>query len=246
MVVQYFRTQAVFRRGRIVKDSQQLQKSSKNSLFQAELRFGMISASGRLVSANIIYERINTEEHSEIPTASTIRIWHVDDNQEVRQVIGEALQTQPGFVVERQFAFADATVRALKGCTNPPDVILLDLNLGEECGLDAIKPLLSVCPKVRVLMFTTFSDLMSEVHAMEGGATGFLLKSYPLTEITRLIRLATEDPHNPALFPLASLSAGTRAALKKEHPGRRGKHRESGFLGTLGSFWRWRHRTVFE
>lgn len=198
------------------------------------------------MSANIIYERVNTEEHPGIPNASTIRIWHVDDNQEVRQVIDEALQTQPGLVVERSFAFADATVRALKSCTNPPDVILLDLNLGEECGLDAIKPLLSVCPKVRILMFTTFSDLMSEVHAMEGGATGFLLKSYPLPEIVRLIRLATEDPYNPALFPLASLSAGTRAALRKDPSAKRGKRRETGFLGSLGSFWRWRHRTVFE
>ncbi len=196
------------------------------------------------MSANIIYERTHTEKSSNVSSAAAIRIWHVDDNQEVRQVIDEALQTLPGFVVERQFAFADATVRALKNCTNPPDVILLDLNLGEECGLDALKPLLSACPKVRILMFTTFSDLMSEVHALEGGATGFLLKSYPLAEIGRLIRLSTEDPYNPSLFPLANLSAGRRAALKKEPV--KGVRKEASLLGTLGNFWRWRHRTVFE
>src|SRR5882724_4592012 len=110
---------------------------------------------------------------------AAIRIWLVDDNEDVRDAMAALLHQQGRLVCERQFGTAEGALAALaRG--NPPQVILLDLNLGSQSGIDAIRPMKSLAPATRVLMLTTFFDTVSEFEALEAGAMGFLLKSYEL------------------------------------------------------------------
>ena len=82
----------------------------------------------------------------------------------------------------------------------PPDALLLDINLGKKSGLDAIRPIKSCAPVTHVLMFTTFFDRELECQALEAGASGFLLKSYDVQEIVRLIIAAKEGREGAGLF----------------------------------------------
>ena len=58
------------------------------------------------------------------------------------------------------------------------DAILLDLNLGEESGLDVLPELLKVRPNLAVVMFTAQGSVQSAVEAMRRGAADFLEKPF--------------------------------------------------------------------
>ena len=129
----------------------------------------------------------------------TISVWLVDDDNEIREVMADLLNRQVQMVCPRQFSTSEAALAALTTET-PPDALLLDINLGKKSGLDAIRPIKSCAPATHVLMFTTFFDRELECRALEAGASGFLLKSYDVQEIVRLIIAATEGREGAGLF----------------------------------------------
>lgn len=57
-----------------------------------------------------------------------------------------------------------------------PDVLLLDIQMGEESGLDAAQKVLKRNPDAKVLFLTTFSDNEYIVKALNMGARGYILK----------------------------------------------------------------------
>lgn len=59
-----------------------------------------------------------------------------------------------------------------------PDVIVLDVDLGEENGLDLIPGLNQVCT-ARIVVLTSRTDCMVQRHAQALGASGFVLKQQP-------------------------------------------------------------------
>ena len=133
-----------------------------------------------------------------------LRVWVVDDSPALRQLFAQLLTKQPGIRCTRQFPSAEAVLAALKE-ERPPDMIILDVNLGRQSGLSAIRPIKKLAPSVKVLMFTMFSNGYHEVEAFHSGASGFLLKSYGIDEITKLIHEAHCNPGTPGLFPNLAL-----------------------------------------
>lgn len=57
-----------------------------------------------------------------------------------------------------------------------PDILLIDIRLGEKTGIDAAKCLFSEFPGARILFLTTFSDDAYIVEALQIGAKGYILK----------------------------------------------------------------------
>src|SRR5690242_15207372 len=86
-----------------------------------------------------------------------IRLWLVDDNEELRQMLAELLAANRGIECTHSFGSANAALSALASKAGP-DVILLDINMGQENGLDAVRPIRSLSRSTRVFMFTTFFD----------------------------------------------------------------------------------------
>src|SRR5580765_6462005 len=122
----------------------------------------------------------------------------VDDHAPFREGLAQLLNTKPGFRVTRQFGSIEPLLTALAE-ERPPDLVLLDLNIGKENGLSAIVPIRKLVPAVKVLMLTTFTNTFSEEEAFRLGASGFLLKIYELTEIVELIHQAFHHPDDPRL-----------------------------------------------
>lgn len=129
------------------------------------------------------------------PRTGPVQVWLVDDHATLRTLIAESLERQGGIVCTRQFDSPNALLSALASRLGP-DVILLDVQMGELSGLDAIPAIKSLSRSTRVLMLTTYYDYESHQVAMDAGASDFLLKTYPVERIAQSVcsRAAANEP----------------------------------------------------
>jgi DNA-binding NarL/FixJ family response regulator len=141
---------------------------------------------------------VRTVRASDVPVAreyrNPIKIWHVDDDRQYRELLGTLLSEQEGIECQRDFPSADAALSALASKLGP-DVLLLDICMGGQSGLDAIAPIKSLARATRVLMLTTFYDSDAHSRALEEGASGFLLKHDSLDQLLEQIRKPDPEGH---------------------------------------------------
>lgn len=124
---------------------------------------------------------------------SAVRVWLVDDNEQLRTLIAEMLGRLGGIECARQFSGPDALLSTLASKPGP-DVILLDVQMGDRNGLDAVRPIKSLTRATRVLMFTTAYNRDWRDRALEDGASDYLLKTETLERVAARIRSPAEDP----------------------------------------------------
>ncbi len=152
----------------------------------------------------------NTSESSVPPgdnASLPIKIWLVDDDHRLRTMLAELFGQFEGIECTGTFHSPNAVLSALASKAGP-DVLLLDVHMGEANGLEAIHPIKSLSRSTQVLMLTTFSDHASEARALQAGS-GFLLKSFPVEEILASIQQAAKHPApHRKRKPRQSLGAG--------------------------------------
>jgi DNA-binding NarL/FixJ family response regulator len=161
-----------------------------------------------------------------------LRVWVVKDNAALRGLFAQLLTQQPCIRCRRQFPSVQAVLAALAE-ERPPDMILLDIHLGGQSGLSAIGPIRKLAPSVKVLMLAMFSNTHYEVEAFRAGASGFLLMSYELKEIVKLIHEAHRNPGAPGLFPNLALQQEAELELEAEGAGARPWGRRFSLFGAL-------------
>ena len=71
-----------------------------------------------------------------------------------------------------------------------PDVVLLDLNMPEMNGLEALPSIQAQHPEVRVLILTALDGEHLRTAAAELGAVDYMLKGTPASEIAERMRVA--------------------------------------------------------
>jgi CheY-like chemotaxis protein len=125
--------------------------------------------------------------------SSNVRVWLVDDNDELRKLLAEALDLQGGIQCARHFSSPDKLLSTLASKPGP-DVILMDVQMGDRNGLDAVRPIRSLTRRTRVLMFTTCFNREWRERALGDGASDYLLKSEAIEKVADRIRRAAEDP----------------------------------------------------
>jgi DNA-binding NtrC family response regulator len=136
--------------------------------------------------------RIEETDDASRPT-DPISLWLVDDNQRLRGLMAELFTRCDDIRCTGTFASPNAVLSALASKVGP-DVILLDVHMGEANGVEAIRPIKSLSRDTRVLMFTTFSDCDLEAQALASGASSFMLKTFPVEKILTCIRQARSAP----------------------------------------------------
>jgi len=115
-----------------------------------------------------------------------IRILIADDQRLMLDGIASLLQEYPDLeIVDLAGNGAEALEKAQ---ALQPDIILLDIRMPIMDGISAIAPLRSHIPTCKILMLTTFDDDEYIVHAIQQGATGYLLKDTPAAELAEAIR----------------------------------------------------------
>jgi DNA-binding NtrC family response regulator len=103
----------------------------------------------------------------------------VDDEAELRQLVGEALESR-GFSVAHSSDAADALSR-LEGFAY--DGLVLDLALPDGNGMDILYAALDRYPDIRTVIMTGSGGVPEAVAAIKRGAIDFLTKPFPLTEL---------------------------------------------------------------
>ena len=147
------------------------------------------------------------------PTESftpNVRVWLVDDNDQIRTMVAELLSLQGGIECARHFSSPDALLSELASKPGP-DVILLDVQMGERNGLDAVRPIKSLTRSTRVMMFTTCYNKVWRERALEDGASDYLLKSSPMENVAARIRCPANDPNPNACFRRRSFRPAERS-----------------------------------
>ena len=127
------------------------------------------------------------------PQPPAVRVWVVDDNDQLRTLVAEMLNKLDGIECARHFSSPDALLSTLASKPGP-DVILLDVQMGDRNGLDAVRPIKSLTRSTRVLMFTTCNNRDWRERALGEGASDYLLKTDTMERVAERIRNPAEDP----------------------------------------------------
>jgi two-component system, NarL family, response regulator DesR len=145
-----------------------------------------------------------------------IRVLIAEDQGMVRGALASLLSLEPDIEVIAQVSRGDEVLSAALAAA--PDIALLDIEMPGQTGLDAAEELARSMPACRVLILTTFGRPGYLRRAMEEGASGFLLKDAPASELAAAIRraLAGERVVDPGLAA-AALSQGECPLTPREH-----------------------------
>ena len=121
---------------------------------------------------------------------NSINVMLVEDSPEYREVVKPALDDEPDMELSSCFGTAERALSSLKGVhrDESPDVILLDLNLPGISGIEAIESFIEAVPKAKIIILTQSDAKADVVNAITLGASGYLLKSATLAQITEAIR----------------------------------------------------------
>jgi len=115
-----------------------------------------------------------------------IRILVVDDHPLLHEGLASIIQCQPDMIVIGVANSGCDAVRQLRECK--PDVTLMDLQLPDMSGIDAMISIRSEFPEARVIILTTFAGDVEIQRALQAGARGYVLKSMPPNELLDSIR----------------------------------------------------------
>ncbi len=120
--------------------------------------------------------------------SKVITVAIVDDSEDLRENIGGYLGAFPEFRCISCYATASEALDGL--AKNPPDVVLMDINLGEHAtdGIDCVRALKMSLPDIMIVMLTVFEDTEKIFRALAAGASGYLLKRQRPEELLAAIR----------------------------------------------------------
>ena len=119
---------------------------------------------------------------------SKIHILLVDDHAIVRLGLKTLIGDQPNMEVVGEAGTAAEAVRAAERLQ--PAVVLMDIRMPGEGGLEATRQITTRFPQIKVVMLTSFADDELVVRAIRAGAVGYVLKQVDNAELLRAIEAA--------------------------------------------------------
>lgn len=123
---------------------------------------------------------------SSLPGIAPVRVWLVDDDNSIRWVLERALRN--GGMQPKAFDAAEPALAALR--TDAPDVLITDIRMAGQSGLELLRRAREVHPDLPVIVMTAYSDLGNAVSAYEGGAFEYLAKPFDIDQAVELVRRA--------------------------------------------------------
>jgi DNA-binding NarL/FixJ family response regulator len=116
-----------------------------------------------------------------------IRIFTVDDHPFLREGIAALIERQQDMLLVGEAANGREAVEGYR--LHRPDVTLMDLQMPEMNGIDAIVAIRREFSNARIVVLTTFQGDVQAMRALKAGASGYLLKNMLRKELVDTIRL---------------------------------------------------------
>ena len=157
-----------------------------------------------------------------------VRIMTVDDHALFRQGIAALLTTQPDMTLVAEASNGLEAIEKFR--EHRPDITLMDLQMPDMNGLDAMVAIRGEFPDARIIVLTTYIGDAQVLRAMNAGARAYLLKTLLDTELLETIRAvqagrrrlsaeasyelaehATDDPLTPGEVEVLRLIAAGNA-----------------------------------
>ena len=130
----------------------------------------------------------------------TITVSIVDDEADLRKHIASYLDAAGNIKCVIGYASAEEALKHLP--QDKPDVVLMDINLGEMDGIECVRRLTALVPDAQVLMLTVFEDTDQIFNALAAGASGYLLKRLSPKKLLEAIEEVCEGG-SPMSAPIA-------------------------------------------
>ncbi len=131
--------------------------------------------------------------------AEKIRILLADDHALLRQGTAELLQHEGDIEVIGQAENGQEAVQLAQSLQ--PDIVVMDVRMPGMSGIEATRQIRKEMPHVQVLVLTAYDDDQYVFSLLQAGASGYLLKVAPASELVRSIRQVRsgESPLSPAI-----------------------------------------------
>jgi len=142
-----------------------------------------------------------------VKSSDTIRILAVDDHPVFRQGIAGLIEGQADMTLVGEASNGREAIQQFRA--QRPDVTLMDLQMPDMNGLDAIIAIRNEFPQARIIVLTTYTGDIQVVRALKAGAQGYLLKNLLHKELLQTIRAVHAG--KKALSPEASHEIASHA-----------------------------------
>jgi two-component system response regulator DevR len=104
----------------------------------------------------------------------TTRVLLVDDHEVVRRGLGAMLSAHEDIDVVGEAGSGDEALRRVG--LDEPDVVVMDVRMPEQSGIEACRDIRAAFPGVKVLMLTSYADEEALMASIMAGASGYVLK----------------------------------------------------------------------
>ena len=142
-----------------------------------------------------------------VSDGTQIRILAVDDHAVVRQGVAVLIGTQSDMILIGEASNGREAIQQFR--THRPDVTLMDLQMPEMNGFDAIVAIRAEFPDAKIVVLTTYKGDVQIFRALKAGAQGYLLKNAFHKELIDTIRAVHAG--KKALSPEASYEIAEHA-----------------------------------
>jgi DNA-binding NarL/FixJ family response regulator len=148
--------------------------------------------------------------------SSPIRVLAVDDHQLIRAGIATLLLTESDIALVGEATNGREAIAKFRECR--PDVTLMDLQMPETDGFDAIITIRNEFPEARIIVLTTYAGDVQAIRAIKAGAQAYLLKSLLYKELLQTIRTvhAGRRAIAPAIAAQIAEHSGEESLTPKE------------------------------
>jgi DNA-binding NarL/FixJ family response regulator len=121
-------------------------------------------------------------------SSAVLRVAIVDDHPMFRMGLAVAIAEMAGIEVVGEAERADEVASVV--ASTDPDVVLLDVRLGDDSGLEVNRWLADHHPEIRVIMLTMSEDHDTALTALRDGASGYLVKGTDPERLEHALRAA--------------------------------------------------------
>jgi nitrogen regulation protein NR(I) len=152
------------------------------------------------------------------PPASALQsVLIIDDEKDVHYSFRRLLEKEPLEILSAESG--DEGIRLAR--KNPPDLIVMDIRMGHQSGLDTLKELRQLNPKQVVIMMTAYGTSQTAIEAMKLGAYDYVLKPFDIPHLKTLLSealVAAQAMKQIVSFPTKVSPEETRQSIVGNSP----------------------------